>query len=79
MERQWVRAARQTGPLRSPVLGVFLGALLAMVGPANAGDNPSPRSDRKQTVKVSQVSSIDKAIAEAWDKAGVKPAQARFR
>ena len=78
METQWAWSARGNGRLTSPVLGVlsvFLGTVLGMVGPARAGDNPSSRSDRKHTATVAQVSKIDKAIADAWEKAGVKPAR----
>ena len=78
MESRWANAARGYPRLTSPVLGVlvvFLGILLGPIGRSNAGDNPPPRSDRKQTSTISQVSFIDKAIAEAWDKAGIKPAK----
>ena len=75
MATLWAWAARGNTRLTRPVLGVFLGTVLGMIGPARAGDNPSSRSDRKQTTAVSPVSFIDKAIAEAWDKAGIKPAR----
>jgi hypothetical protein len=78
METLWAWAARGNARLTSPilgVLGVLLGSVLGMAGPARAGDNPSRKSDRRPTATVSQVSLIDKAIAEAWDKAGVKPAR----
>jgi len=78
METLWAWAARGNARLTLPVravLGVVLGTVLGLVGPARAGDNPSPRSDRKPTATVSQVALIDKAIAEAWNKAGVKPAR----
>jgi hypothetical protein len=78
MEKLWAWPARENARLTSPVLGVlgvFLGTVLGMVGPTTAGDNPSPRSGRKQKATVSQLSIIDKGITEAWDKAGVKPAK----
>ena len=78
METRWAWPARGNARLTSlvlGVLGVFLGTALGMVGPARAGDNPSRRSDRKPIATVPQVALIDKAIAEAWDKAGVKPAR----
>ncbi len=60
----------------STVLGVFLGAILGISEIARAGDQPSRQSTtRKPTTKVPQVALIDQAIAEAWEKAGVKPAR----
>jgi hypothetical protein len=75
METLWAWSARGNARLTSPILGVLFGTVLSMAVPARAGDNPSPRTDRKQTPAIPQVASIDKAIAEAWDKAGVKPAK----
>ncbi len=78
MEKLWAWSARGNARLTSPlmgILGVFLGTVLGIVGPTSAGDNPSPKADRKQTATISQVSRIDRGIAEAWDKAGVKPAK----
>src|SRR5262249_26841378 len=63
--REWWRA--------SPVLGVVLGAAISLVGTARAGDKPSASSLRKASAPIPQVASIDRAIAEAWTKAGVKP------
>jgi hypothetical protein len=75
METLWAWSARGNARLTSPILGVLFGTVLSMGVPARAGDNPSPRTDRKQTPTIPQVALIDKAIAEAWDKAGVKPAK----
>ncbi len=78
MENLWAWAARGNTRLTSSVLGVsfvFLVTFPGIVGPSWAGDNPSSRLERKQSSNIPQVASIDKAIADAWEKAGVKPAR----
>jgi hypothetical protein len=69
------------------VLGVFLAVSLGTTIPARSGDRPSPGVARKPTASASkpasskqaatipQVALIDRAIAEGWEKAGVKPAR----
>src|SRR5438874_2412413 len=85
MKTRWARVARGDACLWSPVfgaLGVLLGAVLGPAGSARAGDQPKPGSARKPGASLSkpvsaipQAALIDRAIADGWDKAGVKPAK----
>src|SRR5947209_7128315 len=78
MNPRWAGAARGNARVASPVLsvsGVYLVAVFGMAGAAGAADRPATGSARKQAPSVPQVALIDRAIAEAWNKAGVKPAR----
>ncbi len=73
----WVSFNKRWRPsLALGALGVFLGAILGILDPATAGDQPPRQSaSQKHTATSSQVAAIDQAIAAVWERAGVKPAR----
>src|SRR5262249_25855994 len=90
METRGARPVGRRAWLRLPVLGVLGGFLAVSLGttiPAWSGDRPSSGASRRPSASTSkpgsskpaatvpQVAVIDRAIAEEWEKAAVKPAR----